>query len=498
MSSPSISFAGTGIPSNVRKPGVYFYENVANAIQGLQASSDKLCFIAQQLSTGSVASKTPTKVYTDADAGLYFGQGSVAHLMTRYALLANPNLDLTVVGVDDAGGSAQAEGTITVSGTTPAAGGTLYVWIGDVMATVSYDGTDTDDDIAAAIEAAFLPNSYLLPVTFSTTSNVCTLTAKNAGTCGNMVALSAFDANGASSFITLGAMASGSGDPDLGSYASAGTVLNSVVGGGYTLFVNGIPTTAASHDAQDKIQAMVEFVSGPMEQRPADSILAVTNLVDTLANTKTLCGTTLNDGRASCAYISYASDSIAKPEYFKVAASYAAVIASESDPTVPYDGLPLNGIAAPAVVDRLTRTQQEDMLNHGVTPLEVIPGEKVAIVRAITTYTTNSLNIPDITLLDINTYRTLDFIRYQVISRLASRFQRGKINARIIKMVKTEVIAVLYLLQQLEIVQNVDTYKAGVIVEVDTSDPTRLDVKIPTNIVSGLHVIAGTLDLVLG
>jgi phage tail sheath gpL-like len=189
---------------------------------------------------------------------------------------------------------------------------------------------------------------------------------------------------------------------------------------------------------------------------------------------------------------------LAKSEYFKIAGAYAGVIASESDPTIPYDGLPLTGISAPAVVDRLTRTQQEDLLNNGVAPLEVIAGEQTAIVRAITTYTTNSLSIPDITLLDINTYRTLDLVRFQVISRLASRFQRGKINARVIKMVKTEVIAVLYLLQQLDIVQNIDTYKSGVIVEVDTSDPTRLDVKIPTPIVSGLHVIAGTLDLLLG
>jgi phage tail sheath gpL-like len=52
-------------------------------------------------------------------------------------------------------------------------------------------------------------------------------------------------------------------------------------------------------------------------------------------------------------------------------------------------------------------------------------------------------------------------------------------------------------MEQIEIVQNVKTYESGVICEVDISDPTRLDLKIPTNIVSGCHVIAGVIDMIL-
>ena len=135
MASPSIQFST--IPSNVRKPGVYFEENVSNAIQGLAPANDKVCIIAQQLSTGTVASKTPTKVFSDADAQLYFGAGSVAHLAARNAIMANTNVDLTVVGVDDANGSAEAAGSITV-GSVPTTGGTLYVWVGDVMGDIPY------------------------------------------------------------------------------------------------------------------------------------------------------------------------------------------------------------------------------------------------------------------------------------------------------------------------------------------------------------------------
>jgi len=46
-------------------------------------------------------------------------------------------------------------------------------------------------------------------------------------------------------------------------------------------------------------------------------------------------------------------------------------------------------------------------------------------------------------------------------------------------------------------VQNVTYYKTGIIVEIDGTDPTRVDCRIPSNIVSGLHVIASVIQLIL-
>jgi phage tail sheath gpL-like len=242
---------------------------------------------------------------------------------------------------------------------------------------------------------------------------------------------------------------------------------------------------------------MVAWASGPMEQRPAVYVAGMTDIVDSYANIKTLGGTTLNDGRASLPYLSYASDNLAKTEPFKVGAGYAAVLASTSDPAVPYDGAVITNVAAPAVIDRWTRTQQEDLLNNGITPLAVIPGEQVAIVRAISTYTLNSQSLADPTLLDLTTIRSLDYVRAQVRTRLSARFQRAKLSTRTPKMVRSQILDVLYLLQGLEIVQDVDTWKAGVIVERDTQSVGQLNCKIPSAVVPGLHVICGVIDLIL-
>lgn len=52
-------------------------------------------------------------------------------------------------------------------------------------------------------------------------------------------------------------------------------------------------------------------------------------------------------------------------------------------------------------------------------------------------------------------------------------------------------------LEDLEIVEEVDANKDGLIVERDLQDANRLNAKIPTDVVNGLHVFAGRIDLLL-
>jgi len=490
MASPNIAFSQ--IPANVRKPGTYLEEDVSNALTGLTAKNDKVVLIAQQLATGSVTEKVPTKVFSDADASLYFGAGSIAHLSAKAALEANPYIDLTVVGVSD-NGTTKAAGAIAIASAATASG-SIDIWIGDVLISTSVASGDAAVAIATAIKANIDAVANTLPVIAGTLStSTIPITAKNAGTLGNYIAMSYKIRSVTATTVTLTQLTAGATDPDVGVYSSAGTVLASIVAGGYTMIIS----TLSDATNYAKIKSMIEFVSGPMEQRPCVGVIAYTDEVGTLANAKTLCGTTLNHGRTTCAYISYASDNIAKTEVFKIAGAYGAEIAVEPDPARPLDSLPLYSVAPPAVIDRLTRTQQEDCLNNGVTPLQVGPGELVQIVRAISTYVTNSLGIADPTLLDITTIRTLDYVRDQIRTRIAIRFARQKLSTRTPKAVRSQVLDVLYLMEQLEIVENVDYYKSGVIVERDTSDTSRLNVKCPSDIVNGLHCICGVIDLIL-
>jgi len=489
------------LSTSTRKPGVYLDENVSNAIQGLFTTEDNVCIIAQKLSTGTADSTTAVKCFSDADAALYLGAGSVAHLAVRAAFEQNPSVSgYTVLGVDDAGGAVKAQGQVDLGGLTGLGGknGTLKIYIGDEMISANYTTTSTPDSVVADLVTDSSSISNILPVVVTGSTSTLAFEAKNAGRVGNMIPIKAVDTDNGTSYVVVTAMTSGAGDPDVGNYGSAGSSLSYVVGGKYTVFVNAIPNNISDHDSMTKIQTMVTHLSGQVEQAPCIQVLACTDLLDTYSDVKLLCNTHSNAGRATCAYLSYAGTNGPATEYYKVAAAYAADLVAQSDPALPYNGDVLVPVAPPSIVDRLTRTVQEDCLHSGVTPLEVIPGEQVAIVKAITTYVYNGSGNPDATLLNVNTYRVLDYVRAQVKARLEARFRKSKITTRILKSIVSEITDVLYLIQVLEIVKDVDTYKAGITAVINSSNPSRVDVEIPTPIVSPLDIIAGELKLIIG
>jgi len=478
-------------------PGKYVDFDLRNLKPGLTPLDDKVLIIAQRTSGGTVPEKTPTKVFSDADAALYFGSGSIAHLAAREALTANANLDLTILGVDNAPGSVDATGGLAFT-TLPTAGGTLQVYIGDQLIQASYAGTDTTATLLASLQSAASIYSNVMPVDTTNAITTWKITAKNYGTVGNYIPIRVADKNG-TSYVTVTQMASGATDPDVGNYNTAGSVLASVAAGPYTIIINCIPNTQASHDSATKIKTWLDWAGGSMEQRGAIQVIAVPGKVDTYANTETFAGTDLNHWRTTVCrdvYTDSTSTMVAKTEYFKQVSAYGAVLASNTDPAESYDGLPLTGVAPMSIPERLSFTMMDDLLDNGVTPLTVISGEQVAIGRAITTYITTA-GVADYTLLDITTPRTMDYIRTQVRTRLTTKFPRSKKTARILKSIVTETVDVLSQLEQKEIVQNVQLYKDGITCVNDNSDPTRAVLTIPANIVPGLHVVAATIQLIL-
>ena len=114
MSSPNISF--DNIPSSTRKPGQYFEFNTKLAVRTLPANAQKVLIVAPMLASGSLAALTATSVFSGDEAAVYFGYGSVAHLMVVAAINTYAYLDLTVIGVSDAVAGTAAAGTLTITG----------------------------------------------------------------------------------------------------------------------------------------------------------------------------------------------------------------------------------------------------------------------------------------------------------------------------------------------------------------------------------------------
>ena len=478
MSSKNIAF--DSVPSSIRKPGDYVEFNLRRAATTLPGNIQRTLIIGQRLTSGSVAALTVVDIFSASDAATYFGYGSIAHLMCLAALTANNYLSLQCITLDDAGGGVAATALFTLTGTATNSG-VLTVLVGNQSVQIAVSLGDTAAVIAGNLVTQFAAQPSL-PYTAAAVAGVVTLTAKHKGTLGNAINTrftllsGVLPLPGITGALTVGV--TGATDPTIA------TALAVVYGAGHNILIpawNDVTSLTA-------LRTHLGSVSSSIEQRGA---IAATAQIGTLAAATTLA-TTLNEGRISCALLPSAFNNS-----YEVAAAYGAVMASEQDPARPLNSLPLAGILPNTVPNYLSRTMQETCLYNGITPLEVGPGQQVQIVRAISTYTLNALGAPDTALLDMNTIRTLDYVRLAIRTAILLQFPRSKLSVNTPAKVRTVIIAVLTLLEDLEIVQNVTANLPGIILELDIQDPNRLDAKIPANVVTGLHVFAARIDLIL-
>ena len=473
MASPNISF--NSIPSSIRKPGKYFEFNNSLAVRTLPSNLQRVLIVAQRLAAGTAVANAIVQVFDAEAAAARFGRGSQAHRMVKSVIKANAYTQLFVMPIDDSGTGVAATATVTYTGPAVAAGSVTVNQEG-VEFVVPVAANDAVATIAANVAAAINANKDL-SVTAAAALGVVTLTARNKGLVANAVKLTASAAaTGVTAVAT--AFTGGLNDPDLTAPLAAAQQ------GGHEILV--VPYNASA--PLTILRTHLQFVSGPMEQRRA---IGVYGIGTTLATSTTLAGT-LNSERLTGAVLPGTGTTGEE-----LAAAYAAVVAFEEDPARPLNTLELVGVAPPPIANRLTRTEQDSALNNGATPLEVGPGERVQIVRAITTYTLNAQAVADISWLDLTTIRTMDYIAKACRERIANRFPRDKLSARTAARVRSELLDVLLKAEELEIVELVEANKPGLIVERDSQDPNRLNARIPADVVNGLHVFAGRIDLLL-
>lgn len=477
MASPNVEFYE--IQSSIRKPGKYFEFNTRLAVRTLPGNQQKVLMIGQMLDTGLAEALQTVDIFSDEQAAVYFGRGSQAHLMAIEAIGCNSYLQLQMIGVADAAEGTAATGSVTLTGTASGSG-TLSLWIGATRVDVAVSATDKAADLATAMTKA-IGEKAMLPITAVVSSaegiSGVTLTARHKGEVGNDISIRV-QCTAAGVTATATAMTGGAVNPDIAQALAA------VFAAGHNIVV----CPDASQEALTALRTHLDKVSGPMEQRGA---LGVAGWRKSLSTGTTLMGK-INSGRIT---VGWHNGSAKLPA--QIAAAYAAVIASEEDPARPLNTLAMSTLDVTTIENRPGRNEQESALYNGLTPFEVGPGDKVQIVRAISTYTKNAEGVDDVSLLDITTIRTLDYVRKACRERIALRFPRDKLSTRTGPKVRSELLDVLYKLEELEIVEEVDANKDALIVERDSQDVNRLDAAIPCDVVNGLHVFAGRIDLLL-
>lgn len=347
--------------------------------------------------------------------------------------------------------------------------------IGGVEYSIAVTAGTNAQAVADKLRAKLAASPACLVTGGGTGANL-TLTAKNKGQIGNEITVSVHSGAAGLTF-NVSALANGQKNAEI---AAALTV---VAGKHYHVIASPF-----SDDANAKaLSNHLAEVSNAIEQRGSIGVLGWRG---TLA-TGIAFAEKLNDGRITCAWYKGAVEGNAL-----IAAGYAAQLAAEQDPAKPLNTLEVRGLSVTADADWPLFAECNNALFNGLTPLTVV-NNKVQIMRAVSTYTKSAANVDDPSLLDITTIRTLDYTRKAVKERIALRFPRAKLSDTLVPKVKSEVLDVLIKLEEAEIIENAEANKGKLQMVRAENDPNRLNAVIPADVVNGLHVFAGRIDLIL-
>ncbi len=481
------------IPATVRVPGAYAEFDNSRALRGLLPTvAHRILVLGQRLAAGTVAAEIPTQILTAAQAAEAFGRGSMLHRMFG-AIEANNGFTRTdVIALDDAVAGVAATGSLAITGPASAAG-TLAVYIGGRRVRVAVAAADDANSVAAALAGAI--NADLdLPVTAAAVLADVNLTARHKGENGNDIdlRLNYFDEDlPAGIGIAVTAMAGGAANPDVADALAAigGVHYNHIV----------MPWTDPAN-----LTALTTELATNWQPTAQKESQAWAGKAGTAAALSTF-GAGLNSPLLSVVGL---YDSPTPPE--EIAAAYAARAAFhlEADPARPLNKRPLTGVLAPPAASQFTFQEANILLHDGVTPGEVLRDGTVVIMRAVTTFQTDSFGFENVSYLDVTTPATLAFLRLDWRAHMSQLYPNHKIaddGTRVDagqaiatpNMLKASTIARARLWEGAGLVEGLDQFKKELIVVRNQGDATRVDFVIPPDLVNGLHIMAAKFQFLL-
>jgi len=461
---------------------------------GAKLTSDTaqaVLLVGQMVAAATVAANTPTDLLREDDGATYFGAGSILDIACRSAFLANPFVKLTAVGIADAG----TKGTGTVTFVNTAGISTVYrVRINGTEYATNVTTGDTPTVIATNVAATVNANPAS-PVTAAAAAGVVTFTAVNGGTVGNGIQLRHVTTNGfdaPTSQVTTTATLSGATLTGGTGSVSLTNALASATGKRYhkVAILLDDSTAGASGKTHTDSEGDAEHNHGEVYVQSLNAVLA----------SQTTLALALNANRGMLGSISN-SESWS----VQITAALAAAMSREEVATRPYNTMILTGILPPPVASRWQRTETRTLLDNGCTPLVVLPGEQVAILRAVTTGVKNAAGNFDYSTLDVTKIQGFDYFRDNIILMFNSNYPKarwadsdpdGLLPADVAtpEKVKADLINVARDMEALGIVQNVDALKDQFLVE---KNGTQCIFSVPALIVDGMHEKLGKIVNIL-
>lgn len=456
---------------------------------GVKNSPDatrEVLLVGQMVAAATVAANIPTQLLREDDGAAYFGAGSMIDIACRAAFRTHPFVILSAVGITDVGTKATATIVFAVTAT---ANSIYRARIAGIEVACDIATGDTPTVIGASFVAALAAISAKnpIPVTAVNASGTVTLTANNGGVVGNGIQLrGAFDSS-CGTTATLSGSVMGSVVAGVGS-ASPAAALAAATGKRYHLIADliGDATSGALHKTNADSESDGEHNHG---------CLFVQGFNGTQAAAVTQANT-LNANRGVLAAIN-GSESWS----VSICAAMAAEMSSEEVATRPYNGSVLDGILPPLVASRWSRTETRALLNNGVTPLVVAPGESVTIMRAVSMGVKDGSGNYDYSTLDITKYQAFDRFRDAISLMFSTNYAKARwadsdpdgllpTDVATPEKVKIDLIDVARDMEREGTIQNVSALINQFVVE---KVGTNCRFSVPAAIVDGMHEKLGKI-----
>lgn len=486
------------IPTNARASGLFV--EVQQAITGISNAN----FIPQQISLvgqydpakTTVVDYVPKKIESADQAASLYGFGSMLHLETIkvFAGILTSGIPVYAHPVPDDGAAVASDGTITATGAATSAG-TLFFYIANQQVQVNIEDADTGDDIAIAIAAA-ITAKLTLPVTAAVngvTTEQVDITSKWKGISANDIDISVnlegdVESSKAPSGTTIAivAMANGATNPDITS------VFTNMGDNWFTRLV---------FPYDDSANLVIMEAAGVVRFQPdirrfflgfVGSIKVKADYIAQVAARNSNWTTFVP-----------AHNSVSLP--FEVAAACVGVstLRAQADPARPSKGLALPGIRAGYEIDPYTYSDKNDMTIAGGSVTYIDAFGNVRILDLNTTTTTNDIggevaqwarriiawSNNQAKVFSLEALLTAEpFVAAKIVSNDAVTSQQYAISPVKLKGYLIGLVDGLWMPQAWS--KNRDEIINGIITEIDSGNPERLNAQIADDQAVGLRILA--------
>ncbi len=480
------------IPQSLRLP--LFWAEVDPSRAGVFTDYRRAVIFGYKTSAGLGVANALVRIASHDQARSMGGSGS--HFAdTAWGWFQNNAFDeVWGVVLTEPGAGVAATGTIVAAGPATASG-TISLYIGGRKVSVPVLSGDSATAIATAIAAAVNAATDLVVTATSATATV-TLTAKWKGEDGNGIDVRhsyrgplGGEALPGGVTLTITALASGVGVPDLT------TALANLGDQEYDTFV--VPWSDTT-----TLDALDVFMNHEGDTGRWSWVKQLYGHVYTARDGTAGALQTFGAGRNGAHVTCFGYRASPTPAWVRAAMFAANAHRSAlNDPARPFHTEELIGML-PAIPElRYNKNEQNALAFDGIScGVETADG-KVQILTSFTMYQKNKFGQDDDAFLKVQTLNTLSYVLRSLRFRIQQKFPRHKLGNDGTRygpgqaiatpaVVKAEIVGHYREMEYLGIVENADAFVANLIVERNVSNPNRLDVLYPPDLVNQLDVFA--------